>query len=345
VAASCSDGTSTQQATCEAADCGGAACVWSPAYTPLCDLDSSTDGTAACATGCNEATPACDLLSDTDGTGDCPAGCTHTSTSTPVCDRDGATDGTADCAAGCTENLGESSCPTGCAFLGSQTYTVNFGADPWTLAQGTVSLGALSSVNYQWTTGLFRGGSTTACPLQSCTGGVGNAGETCDLDPATDNTAACPSGCTQTYIARSATVAFRPGDTASVSAAETSPCAFAVTFTTPLCRLPIDASCTGTADDTDQFPSCAQAFATNSCSGTAAEVAASCSDGTSTQQATCEAADCGGAACVWSPAYTPTCDLDSSTDGTVDCPAGCVVDVSASSCPPGCDFVDAQMGR
>jgi hypothetical protein len=244
-------------------------------------------------------------------------------------------------------------------------------------------LGTVSAVNHQWTTGHFHGGSTTACPDQSCTG-TSTGGETCDLDPATDSTAACPAGCTAVPVARSATVAFRPGDTASVSAAETSPCQFAITFTTPLCRRPVDASCTGTADDAATYPSCAHSFATSSCTGTADpiagtasctgtanQVAAVCSDTTHTDQSACESADCSGTSCVWSPAYTPTCDLDATTDstaacptgctdvaatvpacdrdgatdGTADCPAGCTVDSSASSCPPGCLFADAQTGR
>ena len=153
---------------------------------------------------------------------------------------------------------------------------------------------------------------------------------------------------------------------------------------------PAPATCTGTADDTSAHPSCGASFAalsctgvadeipasctgtaSNTCTGTANQVAAVCLDTTYTDQSTCESADCSGTSCVWSPAYTPTCDLDATTDstaacptgctdvaatvpacdrdgatdGTADCPAGCTVDSSASSCPPGCLFADAQTGR
>lgn len=61
------------------------------------------------------------------------------------------------------------------------------------------------------------------------------------------------------------------------------------------------------------------------CVGTAAEVPSNCSDGVSVNnQTTCEAADCDGVACEWTPAVTPICDLDAETDGSDACHEGCV---------------------
>ena len=59
------------------------------------------------------------------------------------------------------------------------------------------------------------------------------------------------------------------------------------------------------------------------CTGTASEVPSSCSDGFSLDQDTCESADCDGSACEWTPAVTPTCDLDAETDGSDACLDGC----------------------
>ena len=50
------------------------------AYTPVCDLDARTDGTAACLPGCTYTAaylPICDLLQSTDGSAACPVGCTY----------------------------------------------------------------------------------------------------------------------------------------------------------------------------------------------------------------------------------------------------------------------------
>lgn len=90
----------------------------------------------------------------------------------------------------------------------------------------------------------------------------------CDFDVTTDNSAACPVGCTDTTV----------------------------------CLPSMDVECTGTAT----------------------EVPASCSDGVSTNQLVCEAVDCGGGQwCIWTPATTPTCDLEAATDGSDSCLAGC----------------------
>jgi hypothetical protein len=87
------------------------------AYTPQCDLDAATDGSADCAAGCDftDAVPAvfgptCDLDAATDGSADCAEGCdstaaTCTGTSTDptlTCDLDAATDDSVDCPDGCT---------------------------------------------------------------------------------------------------------------------------------------------------------------------------------------------------------------------------------------------------
>ena len=60
----------------------GLGCVYTPAYTPLCDLDPSTDSSSTCL-----------------------AGCVYTATYTPVCDFDLATDDTALCPVGCRNTM------------------------------------------------------------------------------------------------------------------------------------------------------------------------------------------------------------------------------------------------
>eukprot|EP01043_Picozoa_sp_COSAG02_P042963 COSAG02_NODE_3699_length_6364_cov_1.588132_3_plen_1223_part_00 len=74
-----------------------------------------------------------------------------------------------------------------------------------------------------------------------------------------------------------------------------------------------------------------------SCTGTLDEVPGSCSDGSSTSEETCAAADCSGSACEWTGPVTPTCDLimtpgvpangpqETPTYPTAHCPPGCTV--------------------
>eukprot|EP01046_Picozoa_sp_COSAG06_P006235 COSAG06_NODE_290_length_18223_cov_5.866696_11_plen_2485_part_00 len=89
------------------------------AYTPLCDLDASTDGSDVCPTGCVLVpVPTCDLDDTTDGTGTCSAGCDEAAAYTPVCDLDVSTDTTADCPPGCAyspEFTPTCDSPTACA--------------------------------------------------------------------------------------------------------------------------------------------------------------------------------------------------------------------------------------
>ena len=61
-------------------------CTYTPAETPICDLDATTPSAlsdpAACPDGCHGTSafvPQCDLLQSTDATGECPAGCDATS--------------------------------------------------------------------------------------------------------------------------------------------------------------------------------------------------------------------------------------------------------------------------
>ncbi len=87
----------------------------------------------------------------------------------------------------------------------------------------------------------------------------------------------------------------------------------------------IQATCVSTVDD-DQpgdadFDACAAVTALD--------------DGTACTAVTTAAEDDGGAtACTYTPAETPTCDLDGSTDSTDECPPGCVYS-GGSECPAG----------
>ena len=317
----------------------------------------------------------------------CPSGCllagsdSTDETCTPIMSA-------AQCSAAYTPgtvDVPSTTCNTaaGCVLTEAVTYTVNLDADPWTLAGGALSFGTATSLNRQWTTATFAGGSSVGCPGEGTAAAIG----------------------------RSATVAFRPGDTASISVAETSACVFAITFTTPLCRDPVPARCVGTANDANV--DCAEAFQAASCSGTANRVPASCSgtavifgvtcdtcgftagdsgscpngcDYTGPVAAVpeaCEDADDSGDDCSGFTAGDPnscgSCDYTApvaevveacalsagaaETDctakqgcvwsaestptcaGQANCPAGCTVDTSSTACPAGCDYLGAEAGR
>ena len=71
--------------------------------TPSC-TGTATEVPASCTGTASDGTSTCDLDSSTDGSGACAAGCTQTPATTPTCDLDESTDNSAACPDGCTDS-------------------------------------------------------------------------------------------------------------------------------------------------------------------------------------------------------------------------------------------------
>ena len=158
---------------------------------------------------------------------------------------------------------------------------------------------------------------------------------TCDLDPATDGTAQCPSGCTSASESCTGGPSTDPSQCTS-SGSTTDP-----TYTDEAACL-ASGTCTGIGSWADQV-SCeplysepeipasnadgnmecsTQTLIDATCTGISTD--GSCDDGISTDETDCRAGpgadSTGDNDGIWTPA---TCDLDVETDGTALCPTNC----------------------
>ena len=70
---------------------------------PTC-TGTATEVPASCTGTASDGTTTCDLDDSTDGSAACAAGCTETAATTPACDLDEATDSSAECPDGCTDS-------------------------------------------------------------------------------------------------------------------------------------------------------------------------------------------------------------------------------------------------
>jgi hypothetical protein len=134
----------------------------------------------------------------------------------------------------------------------------------------------------------------------------------CDFDPNTDGVGSCPAGCAST----SGTDPCQQGSWRSFGTGADRYCAPFV------------------ASDAEHESSCT----TETCGGTADEVAATCT-GTATGGEVCDldastdGTDACPAGCASTDAFTPICDLDLSTDDTDLCPSGCISGVLTDGAP------------
>eukprot|EP01046_Picozoa_sp_COSAG06_P009822 COSAG06_NODE_520_length_14748_cov_4.841423_2_plen_4490_part_00 len=139
--------------------------------------------------------------------------------------------------------------------------------------------------------------------IVSCTGTATDGESICDLDPATDDTAACPEGCTTTGTCTGTATAVGVACTGTANEVPRACTGTAFPDTELTCDL--DPS----TDFTDVCPP--------GCTDTAAYTPTcdldSATDGT----------DACPTGCIDDPGVTAICDLNPATDGTADCPAGC----------------------
>ena len=269
----------------------------------ICDLDLSTDSTDTCPIGCvfeaaygladGEACPigckktgipecATSVPGGDDGTGT-QATCTGTATDVDVgkaCDLDLSTDGIDSCPIGCVSQLATAG--ASCALTADKSACV------------------------------VAGGDCVYIKLAAYT-------PTCDLNPATDATGACPAGCAGSSGSDLCWKSFGTGaerycaPTASTDAAHGSSCTSetcASKYAGRSSAVEVAATCTGMATPVDIVTD------TTACTLTSVDD----DFGTATCTGTATRADVG-----------KTCNL-TPTDSTSACPIGCVQTASAGSC-------------
>jgi hypothetical protein len=265
--------------------------VFPPSYTAVqtCDMDPETDGDWRIV-GCSGLRCTNVAFSATTNIAGCPAGCTNpancTGTATVIltCDLDEGTDGTADCPAGCTDIA--FSAATNCTGTATAIQTCDLNAT----TDGTADCPA--------------GCTNPSSPATNCTG-TATALHTCDLDATTDGTADCPAGC-------------------SLADDVDPPTCTGISTAVLACDL--DTGTDGTANcpagcDSDEV------FTNTTCTGNSTAVM-SCDlivdaeTGYDTCPAGCDSDEV-TASCTDISNATQTCDLNATTDGTADCPAGC----------------------
>ena len=127
-------------------------------------------------------------------------------------------------------------------------------------------------------------------PLAASCTGTADAGETCDLDASTDGTAECPAGCNSQPGNTNPYVNWASEDVEWHGESGPSMVCASVNELEPACNAEIGMDYGGNPDYVATAAS--DAIPATECTGTA-------DDGTS------------------------TCDLEASTDGTAECPAGC----------------------
>ena len=314
-------------------------------FDGVCALAASCTGEAtevsAACTGDNDgAGTACALNAAGDACNVEGGDCVFSAATTPVCDLDASTDGTAECLAGCTD----SDCSFESAAEGEAEDT-----EP-TCTGTSAECAAVALVDPCSTYDTTMPETEGVCP----------GGAECTYSWITEEYPACPADCDTPETQRTRAVTCTKDQDEEICAAIETPWQ-------PLClgfASLVDATCTGNANDlvtsctgdnngagaacelNTAEDACNVLEDGNNCVFVAATAPASCTgtdDGTgaacelNTAEDACNVLEDGNN-CVFAAATTPVCDLDASTDGTAECPAGCT-DVPAYT--PVCDLDDS----
>ena len=188
----------------------------SPAECAI-DYDGPTDRcslTTPCVAAADAYTPQCDLDAATDGSADCAAGCDFTAAVPAIfATCDGVDDGTG-IAAACTGT--DDGTGSACALLANGRGCAVLGGDCDYFA---ATAGAACMLSSDSSACAVQGGdcayTAATCDVfvrpATCTGTSTDPTLTCDLDAATDDSVDCPDGCTSTAATCTGTSPTTPG--------------------------------------------------------------------------------------------------------------------------------------